>query len=252
MGKQVYFVSDAHLGSGVDSRERERQLCRWLDTIRPSCGTLMLLGDMFDFWFSYRKVVPRGGVRLLGKLAEMADEGVEIHYFVGNHDMWLFDYLSEECGIVMHDDPEVVDIDGKRFLVGHGDGLGHTDKWFDFVRHLFRSRLCQRIFSLLPPRLTFSIAQHWSDNNKKRHEHEDCLHYLGDDREGIVIHCRECLQHQELDYCVFGHRHTPLTMPLTDRCIYVNTGDWLHNRNYAVYNPDDKTLALYDLRNDLP
>ena len=247
----VVFVSDAHLGSGADSRQREVELCRWLDDIRTDCGTLVLLGDMFDFWFSYRHVVPRGNVRLLGKLAELADSGIDIHFFIGNHDMWVFDYLTAECGITVHDEPETMEFGGKRFLVGHGDGLGHTDRWFDFVRHFFRSRLCQRLFAALPSSFTFPIAHRWSDSNKRRHEREDCQRYLGDDREGIVIYCKERLQHESFDYCVFGHRHTPLARELTASTLYVNTGDWLTHRSYAVFDPATGILELKDYRQQI-
>ena len=242
----LLFVSDAHLGSGADSRQREREVCSLLDRMAPTTARLYLLGDMFDFWFTYRHVVPRGHVRLLGKLAELSDAGVEIHYFIGNHDMWLFDYLQGELGCTMHDEPEVFDFDGQRFLVGHGDGLGHLDRKFDMVRSVFRNRFNQRLFAALPASWTFPIAQRWSDNNKLRHEREDCQRYLGDEREGIVLYCKERLQQEHLDYCVFGHRHTPLTMPIGTGCTYVNTGDWLLHRNYAVYHTDQHRLTLYD------
>ena len=250
MAKEMrhYFISDAHLGSGGDSRQRERELCRFLDSIRDDCGQLFLMGDMFDFWFTYRHLVPRGNTRLLGKLAEMADGGTVIHFFLGNHDMWMFDYLADEMGAVMHDEPETFVIDGRRFLVGHGDGLGHLDKKFDFLRRVFRSRFNQRLFALLPSALTFPIARRWSDTNKDRHARQDTLHYLGDNREGIVVYCKERLREEHFDYCVFGHRHTPLTMQLSEGCTYVNTGDWFFNRNYAVYDPQYKTLRLYDLQ----
>ena len=244
----TYFISDAHLGSGADSLQREQQLCRFLDNIKDDCKTLFLLGDMFDFWFTYRFTVPRGHVRLLGKLAELADSGVELHFFLGNHDMWMFDYLEKEMGAIMHDEPEVFMIDGKRFLIGHGDGLGHLDKKFDLLRKVFRSRFNQRLFALLPASWTFPIAFRWSDSNKLMHAKQDCLHYLGDDREGIVLYCKERLKSEHFDYCVFGHRHTPLTRELQTpdsepRTLYVNTGDWLFNRNYAVYTPGG-TLEL--------
>ena len=214
---------------------------------------LVLLGDIFDFWFTYRYTVPRGHTRLLGKLAELADRGVELHFFIGNHDMWLFDYLEQEMGAVMHDDPEVMDIDGKRFLIGHGDGQGHLDRHYDLLRRVFRSRLNQRLFALLPPSWTFPIANRWSESNKRRHAREDTLHYLGDEREGIVRYCKERMAQEHLDYCVFGHRHTPLVRELkvdggaaaSQSTVYVNTGDWLFNRNYAVYTFGG-TLELCD------
>ena len=244
---EVVFISDAHLGSGADSLDRERQLCHLLDNIKDDCRMLFLLGDIFDFWFTYRHTVPRGHTRLLGKIAELSDSGVKVHFFIGNHDMWMFDYLEKEMGVVMHSEPEVMEIDGKRFLIGHGDGLGHTDRWFEFVRFFFRSRFCQRLFAMLPAAWMFPVAHRWSDSNKRRHAREDTLHYLGDDREGIVIYCKQRLAHEYFDYCVFGHRHTPLVMPL-DSSIYVNTGDWMLNRNYAVYSLDEHTLRLFDLR----
>ena len=245
---EVVFISDAHLGSGTDSLKREQELCVFLDSLKERCSKLFLLGDIFDFWFTYRHLVPRGHVRLLGKLAELADSKVELHFFIGNHDMWLFDYLEKEMGAVMHNDPEVMEIGGRRFLIGHGDGQGHLDKNYDFLRRVFRSRLNQRLFALLPASLTFPIARRWSDTNKDKHARQDTLHYLGDDREGIVVYCRQRLEKEHFDYCVFGHRHTPLVMQLTEKCTYVNTGDWLFNRNYAVFNPTDNTIKLYDLQ----
>ena len=257
------FVSDSHLGSGTDSRERERELCVFLDSVKRSCSQLFLLGDMFDFWFTYRHVVPRGYTRLLGKLAELADSGVEVHFFLGNHDMWLFDYLEAETGVVMHDEPEVFTIDGRQFLIGHGDGLGHLDRRFDLLRRVFRSPFNQRLFALLPPSWTFPIAHRWSDSNKLMHAKQDCLRYMGDDREGIVLYCKERLKAEHLDYCVFGHRHTPLTRRIglegegrgsdgsgstpSPSALYVNTGDWLLGRNYAVYSLEKHEMGLYDL-----
>ena len=246
----VFFVSDAHLGSGSDSRRREVELCSFLDSIKPICCKLFLLGDMFDFWFTYRHLVPRGHVRLLGKLAELADAGVEVHFFIGNHDMWLFDYLEDECGAVMHSEPEVLAIGGRRFLIGHGDGLGHTDRGFDFIRSVFRNRFNQHLFALLPAALTFPVARRWSDSNKRKHEREDAQHYLGDDREGIVLYCRERLQHEHFDFCVFGHRHTPLVMSLGEGCTYVNTGDWLTHRTCVRYDTENGQIELYEHTSD--
>ena len=237
---KLYFVSDAHLGSGADSREREQSLCRLLDTMKADAKRLVLLGDMFDFWFTYKHVVPRGHVRLLGKLAELADAGVEIHYYIGNHDMWLFDYLENEVGAVMHSDPDIMEFDGKRFLVGHGDGLGGFDPNYDRLRRVFRNRVCQRLFSFVAPRVTFPIASRWSDSNKLRHQREGLQHYLGEDREGIVIYIKERLKSESADFCVFGHRHTPLDMMVNiengTAVQYVNAGDWLDHRSYAVYS----------------
>ena len=244
---KYYFVSDAHLGAGADSREREQQLCRLLDLMKQDAAMIVFLGDMFDFWFTYRHVVPRGHIRLLGKMAELSDSGIELHYFVGNHDMWLFDYLHSQMAITMHDDPELMQIGGKTFLVGHGDGLGHTDRRYDMLRRIFRSRLNQRLFALLPEWMTFGIALRWSDSSKQKHKRED-LSYKGDN-EGIVIYCKERMRCEHIDYCVFGHRHTPIDVTLNapgscQSVQYVNTGDFFERRNYACF--DGETLRLME------
>lgn len=243
MRDKVYFITDIHLGSGADSHQRELELCHFLDSIAEETKTLVLLGDMFDFWFSYRWVVPRGHVRLLGKLAEMSDSGVEILYFVGNHDMWMFDYLEKEIGCKMFNDPAVIEMSGKKFLIGHGDGLGHLDRHYDMLRWVFRNRVNQRLFALLPEWMTFGVATRWSDSNKTKHDPAD-KRYLGDEREGIVIYCKQRLQNEHFDFCVFGHRHTPVTVALGDS-LYVNVGDWLDHRNYAVFDGENLTLNEY-------
>lgn len=249
--KKLYFITDAHLGAGADSRTREQELCTLLDRIKSDAGMVVFLGDMFDFWFSYRHVVPKGHVRFLGKLAEFSDAGIELHYFIGNHDMWIFHYLEEEMNVIMHDDPCILTFGDKRFLCGHGDGLGHLDRRYDFLRHVFRSRVNQSIFSILPEWMTFGVATGWSRQSRKGHIKKDprIFEYQGDDREGIVIYCRQHLAVEAFDYCVFGHRHTPLTRTITSldgskSVLYVNVGDWLMHRNYAVF--DGQSLQLFD------
>ncbi len=248
-GSKLYFITDAHLGAGPDTLERERELCTLLDRIKEDAAKVVFLGDMFDFWFTYKYVVPKGFVRLLGRMADLADAGVELHFFVGNHDMWMFDYLKDEMEITMHNDPSVLEFDGKRFLVGHGDGLGHQDKRYDCLRRIFRSRLNQRLFSILPEWMTFGLATGWSSSSRNSHikKNPDIFKYQGDDREGIVIYCRERMAKEHFDYCVFGHRHTPLVREITadngTKSTYVNVGDWLMNRNYAVYS--DGTMTLF-------
>ena len=243
----VYFVTDAHLGAGDDSRRREGELCELLDSMMGDAAMVVFLGDMFDFWFSYKYVVPRGHVRLLGSMARLADAGVELHFFVGNHDMWLFDYLEKELGCIMHNDPEVLTFDGRRFLVGHGDGLGHADRKYDMLRHLFRSRTCQWLLALLPTRLTFAVANSWSGSSRESHLRKNPrnFEYQGDDQEGIVRYIRQRMATEQFDYCLFGHRHTPLQKTLTvgdNSTEYVNVGDWLYNRTYAKY--EQGRLAL--------
>lgn len=241
-----YFITDAHLGSGTDSLQREKDLVRWLDTIKPDAERVILLGDIFDFWFTYKHAVPRGYVRLLGKIAEMSDQGVEFHFFIGNHDMWLFDYLEKEIGVTMHQEPELMEIDGKLFLLGHGDGLWDKDHKYNFIKRIFRCRFNQWLFAGVHPNIGFPIANRWSNSSRKKHSLK-CNGYLGDDKEGIYIYCKR--QQEEriaqglrpIDFFLFGHRHTPVTRPLGD-ATYINVGNWIENRDYALF--DGKTCKL--------
>ena len=246
--KKLYFITDAHLGAGHDTQEREKELCELLGRMKEDAAMVIFLGDMFDFWFTYRHVVPKGYTRLLGRMAELADAGIQLHYFIGNHDMWMFHYLEEEMAITMHEDPEVLEFDGKRFLVGHGDGLGHLDRTYDCLRWIFRNRVNQKLFSLLPEWMTFGIASGWSQKKRstRLQKRPQILEYQGDDREGIVLYCRERMMKEHFDYCVFGHRHTPLVKEIAaangSTTTYVNVGDWLIHRNYAVYSEGQITL----------
>lgn len=242
--KKLYFVTDAHLGAGTDTLDRERELCTLMDKMKEDAAMVVFLGDMFDFWFTYRYVVPKGFVRFLGKMAELSDAGIALHFFIGNHDMWLFDYLSSQMKVTMHSDPDTLEFDGKKFLVGHGDGLGHLDKHYDIIRWIFRNRLNQWMFAHVPSGITFGIANGWSHRSRKSHikKNPKIFEYQGDDKEGIVIYCKQRLEHEHFDFCVFGHRHTPLTRTLAQGCQYVNVGDWLVNRSYAVY--DEGKISL--------
>lgn len=248
---KIYFIADAHLGAGDDSRLRERQLCALLDKARQDASAIIFLGDMFDFWFTYRYVVPKGHVRLIGKMAELADAGIQLHYFIGNHDMWVFRYFEEEMDITMHDEPAILQLDGKKFLIGHGDGLGNQDHRYNLIRKIFRCRLNQRMFAILPEWMTFGIAYHWSGHSRKSHLKKDptIFEYQGDDKEGIVIHCRKQLDQEPFDYCIFGHRHTAIVRTITSpngrTATYVNAGDWLANRDYAVYEDGQIRLASW-------
>ncbi len=246
MGDKTFFITDAHLGSGADSRQREADMVRWLDSIASEARRIVMLGDMFDFWFSYRDVVPKGFVRLLGKMAELADRGVEFHFFIGNHDMWLFDYLTREVGVVMHKAPAAMEWEGRLFLMGHGDGMGAHDGVYNFMKYLFRNRFCQRLFAIVPPAVGFGIARRWSASSRKKHNASD-TGYMGDDKESIFLFCRQRQQERlakgdrPYDYFLFGHRHTAVTRPL-DNATYINVGNWIERRDYAVF--DGNTVRL--------
>lgn len=236
--KKVFFLSDAHLGLGTDSLQRERDLVAFLDSIAQDADTLVLLGDMFDFWFTYKHVIPRGFSRFIGRLAQLSDEGVSIHYFIGNHDMWVFDYFQKEIGAVMHDEPEVLSLLGHRVLLGHGDGLEDNDPHYIFLKRLFRSRFNQRLFASLHPWIGFSIAGKWSLGSRRKHPVCE-QNYRGDAREGIFQYALRRLQQEPFDYALFGHRHGHVVRTLqcaqpSRNALYLNVGNWIERRDYAV------------------
>ena len=216
-GKKVYFVSDVHLGAPVldNDRERENRLIRWLDTIRPDCSELFLLGDIFDFWFEYKRAVPKGHVRFLAKICEFTDQGIPVHFFTGNHDIWAFGYLPEECGVILHTHNEIFRIAGKRFLIGHGDALNPQDKGYLFLYRIFHNRFLQRCFRWLHPDIGILIARKWSSHSRLENGKIEADAFRGAEKEEIVRFCREVLQGQHFDYFIFGHRHLPIDYTLS-------------------------------------
>ena len=244
--KKVYFISDAHLGSWAldHKRMQERRLVRFLDDIKDKAQALYLLGDMFDYWYEYKYVVPKGYTRFLGKLSELTDRGVEVHYFIGNHDIWTFGYLEKECGVTVHREPLTVEIMGKEFFIAHGDGLGDPDVKFRFLRRLFRNRTCQFLFSLLPTRWSMWMGMTWARKSMESHRLNGVEQYLGEDREFEIIYAKEYLKtHPDINYFIFGHRHIELDLMLSNTCRALIIGDWISQYTYAVF--DGKTLTMH-------
>lgn len=244
---KVYFLSDAHLGAAVldNNKERELKLVKWLDTIKPDCTALYLLGDMFDFWYEYKHVVPKGFVRFLAKIAEFTDQGIEVHFFTGNHDIWVCDYLSQECGIIIHTDNQKLTIGDKKFLIGHGDGLDKNDKGYLFLKSAFHNRFLQGCFSLLHPDLGYRIAHKWSSHSRlKKNGKIEAVSFRGEENEEIVRFCKETLKKEHFDYFIFGHRHLPMDIQLGENSRYINTGDWITHYTYALFDGKD-TQLLY-------
>ena len=241
---KLYFISDIHLGVPPNEKERELMFVAWLDYVKVDAKKIFLLGDIFDFWFSYKHVVPRGYVRVLGKLAELSDMGIEIHYAIGNHDMWIFDYFSKELGINTYSAPWSFSYDGKDFLVGHGDGLGKSDKKYNFLKLLFASRLCQKLFASLHPYIGMSLAKFCSKRSRFSHSEMD-LTYFGDDKEDITVYCTKALNDKHYDYCVFGHRHLLLDRPIGKVTRYINLGEWVTAQHYAVYDNHDIRIETF-------
>jgi len=249
MAKNIYFASDFHLGAPTynESRLREARIVNWLNFITPTCSELFLMGDVFDFWFEYGKVIPKGFVRLQGKLAEMADAGIKIYFFKGNHDMWVDDYFTREIGLEIISDELVIERNGKRFFLHHGDGLGPGDSKYKFLRKVFRNKFCQWLFSVLPPRVGMFVANGWS--NKSRKIGSKKIVFLGDENEWLAIFAKEQLQREHYDYFIFGHRHLPLDIKLNDKSRYVNIGEWLNYQSYGVFDGQELRLEYFEKSN---
>ncbi len=245
---KIYFASDAHLGSNVfgDPLMVEKRLVRWLDSIKHDAKTLYLLGDIFDFWFEYKYVVPRGFTRFLGKISEMSDMGIEIHFFIGNHDIWIFDYLTKETGAIVHKKPYITEIEGKKFFLAHGDGLGDKSKSFKLIRYIFHNRLCQILFASIHPRWSIGFAHIWSRHSRQQGLKEPAG-YFGEDKEHLVLFAKEYLQQDSgIDYFIFGHRHILLDLMLSKKNRMMIIGDWIQYYSYAVFDGNEMLLEQFD------
>lgn len=238
----TYFLSDFHLGARYfeEPRETERRVVDFLDSIKGDAKEVYLLGDILDYWFEYRYVVPRGFTRFFGKIAELTDLGVKVYWFIGNHDIWIFDYLPNELGVEVIDGEVTKVIDGKVFFLAHGDGVGKQPRSFRMLRSLFRNRLCQKLYSAIHPRWTIPFALSWSNSSRKGDD--EYPEYKGEENEFLEIFANDYLKSHKVDYFVFGHRHIMLDKKLQGGATLVVLGDWLHYCSYAVW--DGNNLAL--------
>lgn len=241
-GKRVYFASDFHLGAPdhATSLERERRIVRWLDAVEHDAAHLFLVGDLFDFWFEYKNVIPKGHTRLLGKLAAFTDQGIGVSVFTGNHDMWMDGYFEQELRIPVYHDPQVFFIGKKTFFIGHGDGLGPGDQRYKLMKKVFRSRFCRTLFAALHPGLGIALANSLSRRSRVLTDEQT---FLGDDHEWLVQFSKEQLLQAHYDYFIFGHRHLPLDIALPEGSRYINLGDWLHHFSYAIFDGDQVQLC---------
>lgn len=242
-GKKVYFASDNHLGAPTmeQSMPREKKFVAWLDEIKTDAGIIFLLGDLFDFWFDYKTVVPRGFTRTLGKLAEISDSGILVYYFVGNHDLWMNGYFEEELGIPVFHKPQQYNINGTSFFIGHGDGLGPHDKGYKRMKKIFTNPIAKWFFRWMHPDIGVKVAQYFSVKNKLISGDEDAQ-FLGEDKEWLVQYAKRKLETQHYDHFVFGHRHLPLEINLNEKSKYTNLGDWIQYYTYGIF--DGKRLSL--------
>jgi len=246
----IYFASDVHLGSNIfeDSLIVEKRFVKWLDSIKHDAKALYLLGDIFDFWFEYKCVVPRGFTRFLGKIAEMSDMGIEIHFFIGNHDIWFFDYLSKETGVIVHKEPYITEIDGKKFFLSHGDGLGDNSPKRKLRRYIFHNKLCQFLFATIHPRWGIGLAHLWSKNSRLKGLKEQ-EGYLSEDKEHLVLFAKKYLkQDDSIDYFIFGHRHILLDLMLTKKSRIMILGDWIQYYSFAVFNGKEMLLEQFEIK----
>lgn len=244
--KNIYFASDQHFGipNPEKSREREAIFIQWLDEIKEDADTVFLLGDLFDFWFEYKTVVPRGFIRVLGKIAALKDQGVNFHFFVGNHDLWMDDYFEKELGIPVYHKPKRFEFSGKKFLIGHGDGLGPGDKGYKRMKKVFTHPFSKWLYRWLHPDLGVRLAQYLSTKNKLISGDED-IHFLGEENEWLAQYAKRKLEKEHFDYFLFGHRHLPMEIELPKDSRYVNTGDWISHFTYAVFDGEELSLKTY-------
>lgn len=244
----VYFLSDAHLGSLAipHARMQERRLVRFLDSIKTKASAIYMLGDMFDFWDEYRYVVPKGYTRFLGKLSELTDSGVEVHFFTGNHDLWTYGYLQDECGVVVHKAPVTTEILGRVFYLAHGDGLGDPDPKYRLLHALFHSRVCQRLLNAIHPRWGMALGLNWAKHSRLKRVDGKEPPYLGEDREYLVRYAKGYLRtHQDIDYFMFGHRHIELDLMLSRKTRLMILGDWIWQFTYAVFDGEHMFMETY-------
>lgn len=265
MGEKIYFLSDFHLGAGyhlakakengvvfpdgVDpmlyaSHEVERKLCRWLDSVKQDAKAIYLLGDIFDYWFEYKDVVPRGFTRFLGKVAELTDSGIEVHFFIGNHDIWVTDYLQKECGMIVHTDTYVGDLLGKMFFLDHGDGLGDDSKSFRIIRSIFHNKFLRWLFAGIHPRWTVGFAHAWSNHSRATGGVAD---YMGEDKEFLIKYAKQKIKEEpDINFFIFGHRHILLDLMITKTSRIVFLGDWMSYFSYAVFDGENLELRLFE------
>lgn len=242
-GKKIYFASDFHLGvpSAEESLKREKRIISWLNHIQEDACEIYLVGDIFDFWFEYRHAIPKGFVRLQGKIAELTDKGIPVYFFTGNHDMWMFDYFERELGVKIYREPVFKVFNDRKFLIGHGDGLGPGDRGYKFIKKVFAAKWSQWLFARMHPNFGIGLANYFSRKSRIATGDTDSK-FLGEDKEWLVQYCKEQEQINPQDYYIFGHRHLPMNIRINERATYINLGEWIHYNTYGVFDGTDVRL----------
>lgn len=245
-GKKIYFASDFHLGipNYEESRKREKIIIQWLNSIKPYVEELYLLGDVFDFWFEYRTVIPKGYTRLLAKLAEFTDANIPVHFFTGNHDLWVGNFFEKEIGMKIYKDSVIREINGKKFYLAHGDGLGPGDARYKFMKKCFKNPVLQWAFgTLLHPNFADSIARKSSKNSRLANGNSDEKFY--GEKEWLYIHSKNILQTQAIDYFIYGHRHIAIDLDIDGKARYLNLGEWVKLKSYAEFDGAKISLKYF-------
>jgi UDP-2,3-diacylglucosamine hydrolase len=245
--KNIYFASDFHLGApnATESLLREKRIVNWLDSIKNDAKEIYLVGDIFDFWFEYKNAIPKGFVRFQGKIAELTDSGIPIHIFTGNHDMWIFDYIPKELGCKLYREPIIKEHNGKKFYIGHGDGLGPGDTKYKMLKAVFSSKICQWAFARIHPNLGIGIANAWSKKSRRTNlSYDEVFH--GEEKEQLIVYCKDyAKKDSSIDYFIFGHRHLPLEIKINDKTSYINLGEWIKHNTYGVFNGNKLELKEF-------
>lgn len=245
--KKIYFASDFHLGLPAVSREieigREKKIIRWLNSIEKDAQAIFLVGDIFDFWFEYKQVVPRGYVRFLGKIAHLVDSGIPVFFFTGNHDLWMYRYLQEELGVKIFYKPIDVEINNSKFLVGHGDGLGPGDTFYKILKKIFTNKIPIWMFKWIHPEIAIGLARKWSKSSRIKKKGSDEL-FLGD-KEFLIQYSKEKESEKHRDYYIFGHRHLSIEVELSKQSRYFNLGEWVYKFTYGVFDGDILALKTF-------
>jgi UDP-2,3-diacylglucosamine hydrolase len=245
-GKKIYFASDFHLGAPniLASKQREITICNWFDSIKKDAQTIFLVGDLFDFWFEYKHVVPKGFIRFLGKIVELQNQGIEFVIFTGNHDLWMFDYFEKELGIKIFRQPTHFQINKTEFLIGHGDGLGPGDNGYKFLKRIFTSKICQFLFKWLHPDIGMWFGNAWSMDRKTNERLVAASDFKSKEHEWLYIFAQETELKKHHDFYIFGHRHLALDIVVNQKSRYINLGEWFISGKNTFADFDGKNLKL--------
>jgi UDP-2,3-diacylglucosamine hydrolase len=243
---KIFFASDFHLGlpAGSPPVEREKKVVSWLNSIAPDAREIYLLGDVFDFWWEYRLVVPRGFTRFLCTISSITDSGIPVHFLTGNHDMWVKDYLSSECGITVHAEPYSVIFDDKKFFLAHGEGLGTRDPFYKILLSIFRNKTLRALYSALHPAIGLGIGHRWSLNSRLGKGIAKA--FLGEENEDLIRYSKSILENDHIDFFIFGHRHLEMRYRLREGTEIVFLGDWIKKGSYAEWDGSDLLFKIID------